>query len=331
MRAPAALALAFLLAAPSSARAEQEESLLDRLVAVVQGSPVTLYDVDRSRTEPDLGTALVGLPPMLPAPRTHAWALDRSILDELAIQAARDLGVEASEQQVTHYLAELKRQNRWSDVDLQRELSQLGFSSVPDARRAVRRTLSIGQVTRIKVGSRVSVDEKELEERLAGQYGDGREDEVLLRQILVRLPAILRPQVEVDLFAHMEGVRKDIASGRMTFEEAARRYSDSPDGKEGGLLGWTRRGTYPFDADAFDLEPGEISPVVRSYLGYHLLKVEQRRRVEIGSRERLRRAIAQDLYEQRFKREKEGWLQEIRERAVVRVLDTEPLVEGEKR
>ncbi len=320
-----------LLALAASASADQEEALLDRLVAVVEGSPVTLYDVDRTRTEPDLGTALVGLPPQLPAPRTHEWALERSIVDELALQASRDLGVAASEDQVTHYLAELKRQNRWSDADLQRELHQLGFASIPDARRAVRRTLSIGQVTRIKVGSRVSVDEKELEERLAGQYGDGKEDEVLLRQILVRLPAILRPQVEVDLYKHMEGVRSDITSGRITFDEAARRYSDSPDGKSGGLLGWTRRGTYPFDADAFPLEAGEISPVVRSYLGYHLLLVEQRRRVEIGSRERLRRAIAQDLYEQRFKREKEAWLQEIRGRAVVRKLESSDLFGQESR
>lgn len=325
MRAPAAAALLLLLTLPLSSFAEKDEALLDRLVVVVEGSPVTLYDVDRTRTEPDLGTALVGLPPELPGARTYDWALERSILDELALQASRDLGVEASEQQVTHYLAELKRQNRWSDADLVRELAQLGFASLPDARRAVRRTLSIGQVTRIKVGSRVSVGEKDLEERLTGQYGEGKEDEVLLRQILVRLPAILRPEVEVDLHKHMEGVREDIMGGRITFEDAARRYSDSPDGKQGGLLGWTRRGTYPFDADAFGLQAGEVSAVVRSYLGYHLLKVEQRRRVEIGSSERLRRAIAQDLYEQRFKREKEAWLQEIRGRAVVRKLESEDL------
>jgi peptidyl-prolyl cis-trans isomerase C len=60
------------------------------------------------------------------------------------------------------------------------------------------------------------------------------------------------------------------------FEELAREYShDRNSGQNGGVVGWVQKGTSPdaFDEALFSLEPGEISPAVRTEHGYHLIKL----------------------------------------------------------
>lgn len=317
----AILAAAILCAAPATSA----QTLYDRLVGVVSGYPITRFDVERTATLPELGPALLGLAPRLPERRSWDWAVEQTITDELALQAARELGVEASMDQVVMHLEELKRQNGWDDAQFLEALNALGFRSVSAARRAFRRVMSIGQVMRVKVGSRVTVNEKEVAELFRRAHGDGTEPEVKLRQILVRVPLIVRPEVEVEMLAHLEGVRARIVAGELSFEDAARQFSDSPERADGGDLGWTRRGTYPFDAPAFSLEPGAVSSVSRSYLGFHIMRVDARRRVPLTSEERLRRVLMQDVYEERFARELAGWRRELRDAAVVRILPEEPL------
>ena len=156
----AVVAAVVLCAAPANAG----QSLYDRLFGVVSGYPITRFDVERTATLPELGPALLGLAPRLPERRSWDWAVEQTITDELALQAARELGVEASMDQVVMHLEELKRQNGWDDTQFLEALNALGFRSVSAARRAFRRVMSIGQVMRVKVGSRVTVNEKEVAE-----------------------------------------------------------------------------------------------------------------------------------------------------------------------
>ena len=61
----------------------------------------------------------------------------------------------------------------------------------------------------------------------------------------------------------------------MAFEDAAQKYSLSPDGQAGGDLGTFARGVMPqsFDETCFALKPGEVSRVVASPYGFHVFKV----------------------------------------------------------
>lgn len=79
--------------------------------------------------------------------------------------------------------------------------------------------------------------------------------------------------------ARLVDIRERIVSEDITFEEAAKRYSGDGSGQAGGDLGWTKRGKFvpEFEAAAYNLEPGEMSDIVRSEFGYHLIKLQQRR------------------------------------------------------
>ena len=78
----------------------------------------------------------------------------------------------------------------------------------------------------------------------------------------------------------LEDIRKRIVEGGESFEELARVYSDDPgSARAGGDLGNQKRGTFvpEFEAAAYNLENGEISPIVETEFGFHLIQLIARR------------------------------------------------------
>ncbi|HCB11377.1 MAG TPA: hypothetical protein DEO94_04415 [Cyanobacteria bacterium UBA11991] len=74
-------------------------------------------------------------------------------------------------------------------------------------------------------------------------------------------------------------IKKDIESGKITFEEAAQQYSLCPTGPRGGDLGYfnRRKMDQTFADTAFDLPIGKISDPVGTKFGWHLIKVVDKR------------------------------------------------------
>jgi peptidyl-prolyl cis-trans isomerase SurA len=77
----------------------------------------------------------------------------------------------------------------------------------------------------------------------------------------------------------LETLRQQIVDSLITFEEAARKNSADGSARGGGDLGWTKRGKFvaEFEAAAYNLDPGEISDVVETEFGYHLIRLDGRR------------------------------------------------------
>jgi peptidyl-prolyl cis-trans isomerase SurA len=95
---------------------------------------------------------------------------------------------------------------------------------------------------------------------------------------------------EMDEYAHerMEEIRRDIVAGKMTFETAAGLYSEDPGSKDNGgrYDGVTRNGPWAdeFKRATFKLQAGEISPLVKTRFGYHIIQLIQRRGEEADVR-----------------------------------------------
>ncbi len=79
--------------------------------------------------------------------------------------------------------------------------------------------------------------------------------------------------------ARLQELRRQIVDGEITFEEAAQKNSSDGSARGGGDLGWAKRGKFvpEFEAAAYNLDPEEISEVVESEFGYHLIKLVGRR------------------------------------------------------
>jgi peptidyl-prolyl cis-trans isomerase C len=133
-------------------------------------------------------------------------------------------------------------------------------------------------------------------------------DNILVRasQILVRFNNSPTADDKVRAKAKIDTIRQEILAGKVSFEDAARKYSDCPSRKDGGDLGnfpYKFIVVEPIARATFSTKKGELTDVVATDIGYHLLKVTDRTagapsRFE-ESRDAIRDVMAQesDLYQ----------------------------------
>ena len=145
------------------------------------------------------------------------------------------------------------------------------------------------------------------EPRLASYFEAHRREfdgtEVMASHILLQPAPGSGPQDVDSLVKQARAIREEIASGRISFEEAARKHSAGPSGKEWGRLGPVpRRGVMDeaFSRAAFALQPGQISPPVKSPFGVHLIRcdaIKPGRKSLADARAELEEALARELFE----------------------------------
>lgn len=152
------------------------------------------------------------------------------------------------------------------------------------------------------------------------QRRDGSEAASLVTQTRAR-HVLLRPspQLPAELAARrLQEFKRAIESGRASFEDVARENSEDGSAPQGGDLGWVSPGAFvPEFEEAMNALPlGGLSEPVVSRFGLHLIKVEERRDVEVDPkqlREQARNALREQKYEDAYK----DWVRDLRARAFV--------------
>ena len=97
-------------------------------------------------------------------------------------------------------------------------------------------------------------------------------------------------KIKQEAYDKISRVRSRIINDGESFEDLASIFSDDPgSAAQGGNLPWAKRGTYvpEFEAMAFSLEPGELSEIVETQFGYHIMELLERR----GNNIRLRHIL----------------------------------------
>jgi peptidyl-prolyl cis-trans isomerase SurA len=95
----------------------------------------------------------------------------------------------------------------------------------------------------------------------------------------------------------LQGIRDQIVNGKVPFEDLAKKFSEDPgSGREGGDLGWAKRGKFvpEFEATAYKLDAGQLSEVFESEFGFHILQLLERRGNTIHTRHILVKAQITD-------------------------------------
>jgi peptidyl-prolyl cis-trans isomerase SurA len=133
--------------------------------------------------------------------------------------------------------------------------------------------------------SRVSVSTKEVKD-FYQTYKDSIPDQpqsVKLSHILLEIKS---SQNTLDSLKKRAETVLGLAKKGEDFSTLALKYSDDPSGQEGGDLGFFKKGEMieKFEKVAFALNPGEISDLVETELGYHIIKVEEKKDDEVHAR-----------------------------------------------
>lgn len=296
------LALVMLGAAVAPVAAQQATfAPVDRIVAVVGDTPIPL-----SRVDEELNLILAEMQragrPVPQDPDELAGyrreIVNRLIEDELLLQqATRDTTVKVTEQQIQASVDAAMKQMRsqfTSEVEFRRQLQLAGLGTPEEYRRfvtdQVRRDLMKQQlVQRLRERQEIrSVPPTEQEIR---EYYEATKAQQPRRPATMSFRAVLvrpdpTPEAKRIARTQADSVLQALRAGE-DFATLARRFSDDPgSGQEGGDLGWFRRGRMvaQFEAVAFRLRPGQVSDVVETPFGFHIIQVERIEPAEIKAR-----------------------------------------------
>ncbi|WP_416041950.1 peptidylprolyl isomerase SurA [Edwardsiella ictaluri] len=154
---------------------------------------------------------------------------------------------------------------------------------------------------------------------LRGDQASVSVTEVHARHILLRPSPVMS---DTQARAKLEALSAQIKSGQITFEQAAKEYSQDPgSAQKGGDLGWAVPSMYdPAFRDALmKLNKGEISQPVHSNFGWHLIQLLDTRQVDRTDEAQKERAY-RILFNRKFAEEAQTWLQEQRAAAYVKIL-----------
>src|SRR3990172_5033178 len=276
----AALALVAGLAGAQSGRAApgpERTSLVDRIVAVVNSEVITQFDLsERVRRElRELRSRNI------PAPdenELRRQVLERMILERVQLQLARETGLQIDDLQLDATIARIAESNNMPLTEFRRMLERDG---VPfnKFREEVRAEVILARLREREVDNKISVAESEIDNFIADhKEGKDQSVEYNLSHILIRLPEQARPEQITRQRERADEAVKRIKAGA-DFAQVVATFSDATDALEGGNMGWRTPDRLPelFAGVVAGLRPGEISEVLRSPAGFHILRLNERR------------------------------------------------------
>jgi peptidyl-prolyl cis-trans isomerase SurA len=268
---------------------------IDRVVAVVGDQPLLWTDVLTAINQ----RRAQGM--KIPTDSAGQAALARSVLgelidEEILVQKAKELKLEASESDIA---ASVDRQIKGiraqfkSDEEYRNELRNAGLGTPEEYRKSLveqyrRQNLQQKAFAELrKLAKPVNVSDEEVTAAFEQSRSElqKRPPTVTFRQIIVAPHASAAAKAKAK--AKADSLLAEIRKGG-DFELIAKRESMDPGTKAlGGDLGWNRRGSGlvpEFEAMMFALRPGEVSPVIETAFGYHIIKVDRVQAAEVKAR-----------------------------------------------
>lgn len=247
-------------------------------------------------------------------------ALDQAIEYHILYRQALLAGLEIPENDIEDRIRTIRK--KYESEQAFREALQDAGETMSEFRERLRKQLiaiSMGMRKRREFREEAVVSESEMRQ----YYTDHKEEfthpeRVRLRRIF--LSAGNDEAERAKAKARLESLRGELELGA-DFAELAKAHSEGPDAASGGLVGWVMHGDLvkPLEDAAFALEDGQVSAVVPTQFGFHLLKAEEHEDAGVMPYEEARVEIEPALREQYAQTRYKKWIDELRKRSRVRV------------
>jgi len=305
----AAVAIVVALSVAGLARAE----VVDRIIATVDGEPITSHEVKRQRELAAASGSQI----------TDQQALESLITDRLLDREVRDKGIEVKSEEIDRYVDQVKERNRVDSYRFEAALEAQGLT-LAKYRDRIKNELERSQLVNREIRGRVSVTPAEIERYYEANREEFRAGErVTVRDILFRVEPLDSEAEVARLRAKAEEVRGLAVAGR-SFEELAKQFSEGPGASQGGLLGTFTRDQIDeaLATTAFSLPPGRVSEVIRADRGFHILRVDKVDPAGYRSLDEAREQVREVLYQKAIEQRFQEWIsKDLRERHSVEVFN----------
>ncbi len=276
-----AIAACLLATAPSFAASPTAapvagEQMLDRIVAVVNQSVITQRQLNGQ-------IQLVAMQNKIPLnqlspsdiKQLQERVLDRMITEKVELERAKQLGIGVDEARLDDALSGIAQRNGMSLGQLQQAVTQQG-DNWTSYRDNIRKQITIDELKKREVYERVNITDREVDDYLKQYTGANTSTtEYHLAQILISVPENAAPAQVEAAKKRADAVIAALKSGE-SFAQVSAERSDAPDATKGGDLGWRDASRIPglFADTVKSLKPGEISRIIRSPNGFHIIKLD---------------------------------------------------------
>lgn len=263
--------------APAKPASTELGQPLERVIAIVNDEALTQHELAEQKKMVLQQMKAQNITP--PAPDVlDKQLLDRLITERALAQYAKETGIRVDDVQIERTIARIAQDNKMTVDALRAAIEKEG---IPYARYRddMRNEIMMQRLREREVDSRITVTDAEVDAFLATlNTQTGGDTEYKLAHILVLVPE----QASTDQIdakkARAEDALKQLQQGA-DFKQVAASFSDAPDALSGGSLGWRAPARLPtvFSDQVRKMKAGEVSGVLRSAAGFHIVKLEETR------------------------------------------------------
>ena len=250
---------------------------LDRVVAVINDEALTQWDIrEQKRIMLEQLKASNIAPPS--ADVLDKQVLERLITERALLQFAKETGIRVDDTAVERTILRIAEENKLSPDEFRKVLAKENIVYA-NYREDVRRQVLVQRLRDREVDSKILVTDAEVDNFLATVAAQaGGEREFLLSHIYVTVPEQASADQIETRRRRAEEALAQVKSGK-EFAQVAAGFSDAPDATSGGGLGWRSVARLPsvFVDVAQNMKAGDVSGVLRSPAGFHIVKVMETR------------------------------------------------------
>jgi peptidyl-prolyl cis-trans isomerase SurA len=269
---PILLGLALTLLATQSVCAE----VVDRVVAKVNGEIITLSTVEERVAVAKQQLKAAGNPSKLTEKEIVKKTLNSIIEEKLQLQEANKSGLEVDDESVENAFKDIRKRNNITEEQMKEMLEAEG-RTMEQYKEVIRDQILVTKVVQFRMGKSANSTPKQIKR----YYYDHQKEywqprQPFVRHILFIVDENASPEKRQLKKIKINEILRQIRAGN-DFSEMAIKYSEDVTASSGGEIGLLKKGILvpEFEEVAFSLKPGEISDVVESRYGYHIIKVDR--------------------------------------------------------
>jgi peptidyl-prolyl cis-trans isomerase C len=331
--APAATPVPEVVTEPEAAKAVVETATPDAVVVTVNGQAITEKEID-DELQKAVEMMKKRMPPGMELTeerqqQMRSSVVDRKVEQTLLTQEMKKKGLEISDQAVLDEIKKIAGQRDQTMEDVEKEIAEMGLT-LDDIKGQVRYQMQIKALMESEDPNSVvtEADAKKFYDENS-QYFE-KPEQVRASHILIKVEKDATDEQKAAAKEKIEGLLKRAKAGE-DFAVLAKEYTEDPGSKENGGEYTFPRGQMakPFEDAAFGLEVGQISDVVETQYGYHIIKLSEKIEASKASFEEAKEKIMQFLTQQKEGQFWSGYQKALHDNAVIKYSEKEQALRDE--
>ena len=257
--------------------ASSNANVVDAIRVVVNDEVITRNEV-RKRVDQIVQRLRAQNTQLPPQEDLERQVIESMIVERAQVQLAKEMGVRVDDRMLDAAIGRIAQEQKMSVQEMRNQMEKEGMAFAA-FREEIRNEIMMQRLREHEVDSKIQVSDAEVDTYLAAEKAAAAERiEVDIAQILVGIPANATPEQIAARRARADEVMRQLRTGA-DFAKVAATYSDASDALRGGAIGWREADRLPpvFANELRKLSPGQVTPVIRSSTGFHILKLNDKR------------------------------------------------------